>query len=126
MGLFGELIISARVLIGREGDPNELPVWAAQFLTDTPDVPRKLAASGHPERHAFIWATFTTPYEIASILDGEAEALPTEAPQLPDGVTHLWVGSWYASRRTLYWRPDHGWSEAYRIPPDGRIDLPDS
>jgi hypothetical protein len=96
-----------------------------QFLTDTaPDVPRKLAASGYPERHAFIWATVTTPYEIASILDGDA--LPTEAPDLPDGVTHLWVGGWYAGPRTLYWRPDHGWSEAYRIPPDGGIELPDS
>jgi hypothetical protein len=120
-----KVVISARILIGREGNPNALPVWAAQFLTDTaPDVPQKLAASGHPERHAFIWATFTTPYEIASILDGDA--LPTQAPQLPDGVTHLWVGSWYARTRTLYWRPDHGWSEAYRIPPDGSLDLSES
>jgi hypothetical protein len=119
------VVISARILIGREGNPNALPAWAAQFLTDTaPDVPQKLAASGHPERHAFIWATFTTPYEIASILDGDA--FPTQAPQLPDGVTHLWVGAWYARTRTLYWRPDHGWSEAYRIPPDGRLDLSES
>jgi hypothetical protein len=80
-----------RILIRRERDPNALPGWAVQFLTDTaPDVPRKLAASGYPERQAFIWATVTTPHEIASILDGDA--LPTEAPDLPDGVTHLWVG----------------------------------
>ena len=120
-----KVVISARVLTGWAGDPNALPVWAVQFLTDTaPDVPRKLAASGYPERHAFIWATVTTPYEIASILDGDA--LPTEAPDLPDDVTHLWVGGWYAGPRTLCWRPDHGWSEAYRIPPGGGIELPDS
>ena len=120
-----KVVISARVLIRRERDPNALPGWAVQFLTDTaPDVPRKLAASGYPERQAFIWATVTTPHEIASILDGDA--LPTEAPDLPDGVTHLWVGGWYAGPRTLYWRPDHGWSEAYRIPPDGGIELPAS
>jgi hypothetical protein len=119
------VVISARILIRRERDPNALPGWAVQFLTDTaPDVPRKLAASGYPERQAFIWATVTTPHEIASILDGDA--LPTEAPDLPDGVTHLWVGGWYAGPRTLYWRPDNGWSEAYRIPPDGGIELPDS
>ena len=53
-----KVVISARILIGREGDPNALPGWAVQFLTDTaPDVPRKLAASGCLDRQAFIWAT---------------------------------------------------------------------
>jgi hypothetical protein len=119
-----KVIIIPRILGGAKVTPNGLPVWAVRFLTDThPDVRGKLAESGYPELHAFIWTTFTTPYEIASTLDGEA--FPTQAPELPDGATHLWVGSWYAGRRTLYWRPDYGWSEAYRIPLDGPVELPD-
>jgi hypothetical protein len=77
-----------------------------------------------PEQHAFIWTTFTTPYEITSLLDGEG--FPTQAPALPAGVTHLWVGGSRPGSRTLYWRSDHGWSGAYRIPADGRIELTDS
>jgi hypothetical protein len=79
------VVISARILIRRERDLNALPGWAAQFLTDTaPDVPRKLAANGYPERQAFIWATVTTPYEIASILDGDA--LPRRHPTFPTAL----------------------------------------
>jgi hypothetical protein len=96
-----KVVISARILIRWEGDPNALPGWAVQFLTDTaPDVPRKLAASGYPERHAFIWATVTTPYEIASIQAFTRIRNAFHAsPRRPSGTSACALGSSRAQRR---------------------------
>jgi hypothetical protein len=123
-GEVAKVILHTRTLWGCEGEPDGVPTWAADFLVNTAhDVPEKLAASGHDERHAFLWAMVTTDYSVCSVLDGTA--LPNLPPQLPAEVTHLWVGAFYGGSRTLRWQPGEGWSEVYRIPKDGRpVDLP--
>jgi hypothetical protein len=103
------------------GDPNSLSVWVQTFLTDTAaDVPAKLAASGLTERHVFIWATVSTPYEVGWTLEKD-QPLPTVSPALPGAITHVWVGSYFARHRMLAWDQGSGWREAYRIPDDGVI-----
>jgi hypothetical protein len=122
-GAPAKVFLWPRVLGGFEGAPDVVPQRACEFLTNTaPDVPAKLAASGLAERHAFIWATITTGFEVLMVLEGEE--LPTQPPDLPEGVTHLWVAGSHTRERTLRWQPASGWSSVYRIPTDGRIDLP--
>lgn len=117
-----EVIISPNPQAGWAGAPNDVATWAVEVLTTTAaDVPTKLGASAHVERHAFIWATITTDVRITLILDGDE--LPDARPDLPDHVTDLWVGGWYGGARVLRFDPRAGWSTAYRIPPDGRINL---
>jgi hypothetical protein len=53
-------------------------------------VGRKLDASGYTERHAFVWTTWTTDFLISSAV-AEGGGLPAAAPDLPNGVTHLWI-----------------------------------
>ena len=122
-GEAAKVIITSRSLWGFGGTPDDIPTWVVEFLSTTADdVPKKLVASGHEERHAFVWATITTDYSVLSVLDGDA--LPTSPPRLPPGVTHVWIGALYGGSRTLRWQPDDGWSEVYRIPHDGHVDLP--
>jgi len=105
---------------GCAADPNQLVGWVEQFLEGTPDVPAKLAASGHEERHAFIWTTETTDYAATSVLEVDEE-LPTVAPRLPGGITHLWICSDHARHRVVMWEAGSGWRDVYRMPDDGVI-----
>jgi hypothetical protein len=57
------------------------------------DVRRKLAASGLPHRHAFVWVTTLAPMGAWWNMTKE-RALPTRPPQLPSEVTDI---SWIAA-----------------------------
>ena len=60
---------------GWAADPNQLVGWVEQFLAGAAsDVSAKLAASGHDERHAFIWTTATTDYAATSVLEVDETA----------------------------------------------------
>lgn len=89
-----------------------LPAWVEAVLRREHDVSEKLAAAGlGNEGHAFIWVTIGTSVQIQTVLDGAARDLPTFPPQLPAGVTHVWVVSGFTSTRGLAWFPNGGWHE---------------
>ncbi|MEK6310999.1 MAG: hypothetical protein V4737_10955 [Curtobacterium sp.] len=117
--------------------------WVQQTLEREHDVASKLLKAGTTQRHAFIWATSGSPFAVlaelamgdedehdaAGLPDGfldelgaaESEAAPARAslpdPELPDGITHLWVGSRRSNKSALYWSPDGGWEQtAWRTP----------
>jgi len=73
-----------------------VPGWVGQFLRDPDreDVLRKLQRSDAAERHAFILvdlggATWAVEYYLN--FTEELDQLPTEAPNLPQAVTGVWI-----------------------------------
>ncbi|GGM51069.1 hypothetical protein [Dactylosporangium sucinum] len=98
------------------GGPVELDWTAFQlWLTDLlkserlKDVRTKLAATGSPERHAFIGLNFTTPWLAYHALSDVYRDLPPLDPELPDEITHLWLCT--QVHRCIAWFPDRGWFE---------------
>jgi hypothetical protein len=92
--------------------------WLVAVLQANRDVAEKLALHGGNERHAFIWATSSSPWPVNSLLvddDDDEPSLPDAPPQLPIGITHLWVASDQARRGCLYWSSDAGWSRIQAI-----------
>jgi hypothetical protein len=84
------------------------PPW----WTPLSDVGEKLAASGlGDEGHAFIWVSISSDVAIQKVLDEASADLPTRSPDLPAGVTHVWVMSGVRSTRGLAWFPSTGWHE---------------
>lgn len=73
-----------------------VPAWVGQFLRDPDreDVLHKLRLSGAAERHAFIFGVLGgTPWEVDYYLNfaEELNHLPTQAPNLPQPVTGVWI-----------------------------------
>jgi len=87
--------------------------WVEEYLKGpkTKDVREKLIRSGAEERHAFIAASFTSPWAAYYGLAGALPDLPPEAPTLPPEVTHLWLWTVPPTGRCLAWWPDLGWFE---------------
>jgi hypothetical protein len=85
----------------------------AQFVEDVlrqaPEVPLKLAAHPALQRHAFIWTTIGSDYGIQFQLEQRRQPITSESPQLPAGVTHVWVAGSFTSQGVLAWFPDKGW-----------------
>jgi hypothetical protein len=66
--------------------------WIGVFLSQTPDVLKKLELSGAPQRHAFVFVGFTAaPTDVEFYLMDGARYLPSSAPQLPPAVTAVWI-----------------------------------
>jgi len=63
--------------------------------------------------------------EVQTVLDGVSVDLPSRAPTLPQGVSHVWMVSGYSSTRGLAFFPDFGWHEIpFRWPqPPGTFRL---
>jgi hypothetical protein len=100
-------------------DPIELIPWISRVLTREYDVSEKLAKHGGAQRHAFIWTSTGSPWSVNSMLrhdDDDEPSVPHEPPQLPSGVTHLWVASSMSRRDLLYWSPEDGWKRAKGLP----------
>jgi hypothetical protein len=96
-------------------DPIGLIPWISRVLERERDVSDKLQRHGGEQRHAFIWASPGTSWQVNSVLrndDDDEPAIPDEAPRLPSGVTHLWVASVMSRRDVLYWSPTAGWKRA--------------
>jgi len=75
---------------------NAVPGWVGQFLREPgqKDVLRKLQRSDAAERHAFIFVALggaTWPVEYYFNFTEGLEQLPTEAPNLPQPVTGVWI-----------------------------------
>ncbi|WP_447925124.1 hypothetical protein [Georgenia muralis] len=90
-----------------------LPAWVTAVLADQDDVPTKLKRIQADERHVFIWATWTSSLPVQFELEDRGQPVPDTAPDLPDGVTHVWVAGTTSSAGCLVWFPDRGW---WRVP----------
>jgi hypothetical protein len=101
--------------------------YVERILAVEADVPSKLAAHPAQQKHAFIWTTIGTSYAIQSRLEPRDQPMPTSAPRLPDGVTHVWVAGSFTSQGALAWFPDRGWWKPdWKWPDDGPLVLPDA
>jgi hypothetical protein len=90
--------------------------WIKEVLASAKmaDVRRKFAASGAPERHVFLGASFTSPWGVFYALSDEHSSIPPLPPVLPEQVTHLWVIHAQLPERCLVWFPERGWLDAER------------
>lgn len=94
--------------------------WVTGVLTRHPDVPAKLRVHPSPEKHAFIWTTIGSSYEVQFALEDRGQSLPTREPELPEGVTHVWVAGSMSSQGCLAYFPERGWwRTGWAWPPEG-------
>lgn len=75
------------------------------------DVPRKLAAYGGTERHAFVIGDQSNNPIFGRLMGLDPAALDEEPdPNVPAEVTHLWVGARHHPQTVAQWTRGIGWS----------------
>ena len=77
------------------------------------DVTRKLLKRQADERHVFLMTGSATPFGVQELLWRVRSALPTSAPAVPAGITHVWTTTQFApptAVSTALWGADSGWS----------------
>lgn len=106
-------------------DPGDtVAPWVSNLLAldRYTDVAAKLLASGLDERHAFvlvpIFAVDGT-FELVDLLWRDDMALPSQDPQLPDGVDNVWVVGTFSSGCGFRWSSGGGWSTFEKAVPAG-------
>ena len=96
--------------------------WFGEFLgeAELADVRGKLDRSRASERHAFlILPGFArAPFSVSDPLMRDGAPSPTEAPNLPPEITHVWVVSTWSTGAGFRWSPSSGWS-TFAKPIDG-------
>jgi len=122
----GSIYITLQLAAERSGGfvadtGDALASWLGQFLNEPKqkDVRDKLASSGAPERHAFVYLPgFTTaPFSASDLLMRDGAPLPVEGPRLPDAVTHVWAVSTWSSGAGFRWSPEDGWAKFAKTVP---------
>lgn len=91
------------------GAGDVVPRWVEQVLAIQSDVPAKLKAHPAAQKHVFIWTTIGSDYGVQFQLKNQDGPLPTDAPVLPDGVTHIWVAGSFTNQEFMAWFPERGW-----------------
>lgn len=91
--------------------------WLDGFLAGEgrKKIDKLTAVPGITERHLLVGVSWSAPGAVRRFLDDDVEALPSQAPVLPIGLSHLWIWpceSW--TRRALSWWPDRGWFDVTR------------
>jgi hypothetical protein len=91
-----------------------LAEWLSSW-TQTPEQEhnvKKLLAAGADERHLFIlFPSFThAPFSVIELLMTGDRRLPTVAPSLPEGLTHIWAMSTYSIGSLFAWDAMAGWT----------------
>lgn len=67
------------------------------------------------ERHLFVGiAEGGLPPELYQRLSAPMGELPTAPPEVPDGLTHLWLSTEWRGSPLLGWRRGQGW-RAYPV-----------
>jgi hypothetical protein len=94
-----------------DADNDVLADWVGTVLANQTDVASKLG--DHPgvtQRHAFIWATVGTAYAVQRCLEADGPLPePLTAPELPGGITHIWIAGGMSGQGVVAWFPDRGW-----------------
>ena len=98
---------------------NGLTRWFNEWIQEPGQAHNvaKLLAAKAPERHLFvILPGFTTaPFSASELLMRSNAPLPTEAPTLPAGITHVWLMSTWDSGDVFHWSPN-GWRRFQKVP----------
>lgn len=125
----GSIYITVDLDMERSGGFVEEPTdavahWVGEFLrgTELADVRRKLDRSHANERHAFlILPGFArAPFSVSYPLLRDGAPSPTEAPNLPPEITHVWVVSTWSTGSGFRWSPASGWSTFAKLIDDDR------
>lgn len=90
-------------------DPNMIVDWVEEVLdsNDFKDSWTKLLRFERDEKHVFFMTSNRTPFGIDELL--RRPALPTMAPALPGGLTHVWIISRYGDATAIFWSAESGW-----------------
>lgn len=105
----GEVVVGVALPAGSTGA--SVIVAAVDHLANLPDNASKLqAASGHAERHLFVWAEHTRFELVAALCDGgRGIAPPQVAPLVPDFVDAVWLATACSPSTVWCYRRDGGW-----------------
>ena len=97
-------------------DPNVIAEWADDVLLSDPayaDTTKKLLAFRDvDERHVFLMTGSLTDRGVEERLRRIESSSPTRPPQLPDGITHLWLAARFGRGPALLWSHESGWTTA--------------
>jgi hypothetical protein len=80
--------------------------WISSVIKrfETKEEVRILAQADIPEKHFFIWLHNNSPLELQLYSQNFNHDVPSDIPDLPDWLTHLWVGAGYVfGDKRLIW-----------------------
>lgn len=97
-----------------DADPASLLSRYLDYLFDGIAGRKTAKLLNHPEpvdeRHLFIWITESSPMDVARMLRDVPEDLASyRPPNLPTGVTNLWLSGLDPTLHTVEWSHSQGW-----------------
>lgn len=92
--------------LGDYDRPGSLVEAIEQEFTEKEDLALKLNMSNRPEKHVFFWARMSR-YRAFRAL--RLDELPQRDPQVPGGITAVWVGLFNQPQRAFFWSQASGW-----------------
>lgn len=106
-----------------------LAAWVGPWLTRPEQAHNldKLMRSGSDERHMFLIlpGLDDADFSVTYVLMRDGMGLPTQHPDLPTEVTHLWAVSLWSSGKGMRWSPSGGWAYFDKPVEAGRKDAAD-
>ena len=102
-------------------EPDDVVTFVEDFVASRPSDVARLGRAGTPERHLFICSgVFSTGWVSLRALELDVPQLPRRAPQLPEGVTHVWVAPEVTPpARIVVWSATTDWVQVGTIRPAG-------
>ncbi len=90
-------------------DPDLVVDWVEEVLLseDFKDSWTKLLPFEFDEKHVFFMTSNRTKFGIDELL--KKSNLPMRPPDLPGGLTHIWIISRYGGSSAIYWSKESGW-----------------
>jgi hypothetical protein len=91
-------------------DPDSITHWVDEVLShpDYADTTSKLLKLQASERHVFLMTGSRTDFGIEERLRRVNDAVPVRAPQVPVGITHVWLVAQFGAGPAALWS-NAGW-----------------
>jgi hypothetical protein len=104
-------------------DPNVVADWVESVLGDPDyaDTTAKLLCRDADEKHVFLMSGTQTEFGHAERLRRVGEELPSRAPLVPEGITHVWCISEFGDGVAALWEKAAGWSAIPSLEPGERM-----
>ncbi|WP_156391120.1 MULTISPECIES: hypothetical protein [unclassified Nocardioides] len=85
--------------------------WIDEFLHSDLCLRKleKLTGAHAPQGHLYVGVTGNDPWPVHQALDDRVIQVPLPPPDLPTGLTHLWLDNAEFPSRVIAWWPDRGW-----------------